>query len=167
MLAVRGINQRSGFCGPAALVVVLDYFGVRVTMKKLARETGCTEEKGVEGAGLVRAAKRYGMDGWVKDKAEMADLREWVKRRQVPVIVDWFSVDDGHYSVVVDVGRKYVYLMDPEIGKVRKLPLSTFYRVWFDFPGHFMKSNNDLILRRMVVVFKAKKKRKRDRDGKQ
>lgn len=132
--------------------MVLDYFGVRKTMRELAKRTGCTEEKGVEGEKLVEAARGYGLTGFVKDGAEIRDLREYVTKRKVPVIVDWFSQDDGHYCVVVDVGRKYVYLLDPEIGKVRKMNLTTFYRVWFDFPGNFMASNKELILRRMIVV---------------
>lgn len=156
MLAVRGINQRSGFCGPAALAMVLDYFGVRKTMKELEKRTGCTAEKGVEGEKLVGVAKEYGLTGFVKDEAGIRDLREYVTKRKIPVIVDWFSADDGHYCVVVDVGRKYVYLLDPEIGKVRKMNLTTFYRVWFDFPGGFMAAKKDLILRRMIVIFNRK-----------
>lgn len=167
MLAVRGINQRSGFCGPAALAMVMDYFGVRETMKELGKRTGCTEEKGVEGRKLVTVAKQYGFEGLIKDRAELADLRLYVKKKEIPVIVDWFSVDDGHYSVVVDVGRKYIYLIDPEIGRIRKLPLATFYRVWFDFPDNFIKSEKDLILRRMVVLFKPKEKKSEDKHDQQ
>ena len=48
------------------------------------------------------------------------------------MIVDWFSENDGHYSVVTRATRSEVTLMDPERG-YRTLPRSVFERVWFDF----------------------------------
>ncbi len=78
--------------------------------------------------------------------------------------MDWFSGDDGHYSVVVGIDRKYIHLQDPELGKVRSLDIPTFRRVWFDFPGDMLHSHRDLILRRMIVV-EARSVRKARRRG--
>ena len=67
--------------------------------------------------------------------------------------MDWFSVDDGHYSVVIGMDKKFIYLNDPEWGKVRKLELKIFKRVWFDYKGDFPVSSRDFIIRRIMVIY--------------
>jgi len=74
--------------------------------------------------------------------------------RKIPVIVDWFSVDEGHYSAVVGINNKNIYLQDPELGKVRKLKINDFKRIWFDFPGEFLRSKKDIIIRRLIIIHK-------------
>jgi len=80
----------------------------------------------------------------------------------VPVIVNWFTkgrldypeseVADGHYSVVAGLEDKYIYLQDPEIGKIRKLKRDYFMRVWFDFKGNYIKPK-ELIIRQIIAIF--------------
>ena len=98
---------------------------------------------------------RPGVNRWFRTGPKIEKPRI---TREFHAISSFWGTGFRHYSVVVDIGRKYIYLMDPEIGKVRKMDLTTFYRVWFDFPGDVMKSNSDLILRRMVVLFKPEKR---------
>jgi len=54
--------------------------------------------------------------------------------------------------VVVALDKRFIYLQDPELGRVRKLDRKVFLRVWFDFPGNVLRSRKDLIIRRMLVV---------------
>jgi len=70
----------------------------------------------------------------------------------MPVIVDWFSADEGHYSVVVHIDKRFAYLNDPELARVRKIDVNTFERVWFDFESDYLRTPKDLILRRMIVI---------------
>jgi predicted double-glycine peptidase len=50
--------------------------------------------------------------------------------------------------------KNYIYLQDPEIAGIRKIKRADFKRVWFDFEGYFMRTKNDLILRRLIVIAK-------------
>lgn len=152
------LQEQSGLCGPAALRMVLAYFGVQKTEQQLVKLSHCNPKKGVDGKGLVTAAKALGFKGSVKNNSSIADLRQYVLKKKIPVIVDWFSwfgFDvDGHYSVVVHIDKTHIYLRDPELKKIRKISLQTFRRAWFDFPGDFMTSKKELILRRMIVISK-------------
>ncbi len=152
MLNVKPYKQQPGFCGPASFAMVLNFFGVKAGEKQLAQLSGCTPARGVGAHTLVSALRHFGMKGFVKDFATLADIRRYVLDRHIPVIVDWFSTDDGHYSVVVDITRTHITLQDPEIGRTRTMDLPTFKRVWFDFPGGFIREKNDLNIRRMIVV---------------
>ena len=98
------------------------------------------------------AARKLGFRARVKDLSDLEDIREWVSRKKIPVIVDWFAFEGGHYSVVSGIDKENIYLEDPSLGHRRALKLSTFMRLWFDFPGSHLKSRDDLIIRRMIII---------------
>jgi len=157
MIKLKPFRQSPGLCGPASLKMVLDYYGVSVSEAEIARVSGASSKKGTSKEGLIKAAKHFGFQVFSKTESTLEDLRYFVKRG-IPVIVDWFSQDDGHYSVVVDIDKKNIILMDPELRKIlvfikkRKFSTETFFRIWFDFPGRFIKNPGDLILRLMLVL---------------
>jgi hypothetical protein len=78
------------------------------------------------------------------------------------VIVDWMSTVAcgpdrtltacGHYSVVCGLDEQCITLQDPGIGRRRRLSRERFLSVWFDFKRVPPREQDDLILRRMVVV---------------
>jgi ABC-type bacteriocin/lantibiotic exporter with double-glycine peptidase domain len=132
--------------------MVLGYYGIHTSEEKLARLSGASRKRGTTAEGLLRAAHALKFQGFLKDHATIGDLRVYVQRRKIPVIVDWFSGTEGHYSPVVDVRENVIRLQDPDIGRVRTLDLATFQRIWFDFPGNAIWSPRNLILRRMIVM---------------
>lgn len=152
MLKVKPFRESPGLCGPASLKMVLEYYGVRVKESKLAKLTHTSVAKGASGAALVRAAKKYGFRGFFHTMATIGDIKDYVVDKKIPVIVDWFSEDDGHYSVVVGIDDEFIYMQDPEIARCRKMDLDTFKRVWFDFPGDYLRNKRELVIRRMVVI---------------
>jgi len=162
MLKLKPFRQSPGFCGPASLKMVLDYYGVSSSEADLAKISGTTKEKGTSMEGLAKAAEHFGFKTFVKKDSSIEDVDSYVKQG-IPVIVDWFYIDDGHYSVVVDINKKELTLMDPTLQKLilyirrRKIPVDKFLRIWFDFPGNFIKDSKDLILRSMLVIIPKKK----------
>jgi len=157
MIKLKPFRQTPGLCGPASLKMVMDYYGVSVSEAEIAKAAGATREKGTSIKGLIKAAKHSGFKTFLKKNSSLKDL-EYFLNKKIPVIVDWFDEDDGHYSVVVDIDKKKVVLMDPALRKLliyirrRVFPRETFFRVWFDFPGKFIKNPKDLVLRLMLVV---------------
>ncbi len=156
MIKLKPFRQTAGFCGPASLKMVLDYYGVLVTEADLVKAAGASKKEGASKEGLIKAAKCFGFEVFSKEKSNLGDLRRFIKRG-VPVIVDWFSGDEGHYSVAVDIDQKNIVLMDPELKGKRKMPLETFQRLWFDFSGKSIKQSKDLILRLIIAVIPLKK----------
>ena len=154
MLNIKPFRQSSGFCGPACLKMILEHYGVKKSERELAKLSGATPNAGVGAEGLLKAAKALGLKGFFKDLSEVKDLKHYVINKKIPVIVDWFSSTDGHYSVVVDLNRKNIYLQDPEVANVQRLDIETFKRVWFDFSGDFLQSKDQIIIRRIIVIYK-------------
>ncbi|MDD2696851.1 MAG: cysteine peptidase family C39 domain-containing protein, partial [Candidatus Pacebacteria bacterium] len=131
--------------------MVLDYYGVSDSEAEIARLAGASKEKGVPAEGLIRAAKHFGFKAFSKKNSTFGDIRGFI-RKKMPVIVDWFMEDEGHYSVAVDIDKKSIVLIDPSLKGRRKVPLDKFLRIWFDFPGKFLRKREDLILRLILVV---------------
>jgi predicted double-glycine peptidase len=154
MLDVKPYRQTPGLCGPSSLKKILNFFGIEKTENELAEMTEYIPNEGTKSEGIIKVAKLLGLNAFQKDLSELEDLKEYVIDKKIPVIVDWFSEDDGHYSVIVDIDNKNVYMQDPQLGDLRTMDIETFRRVWFDFPGDYLKSKDDIILRRMIVIHK-------------
>lgn len=151
----------AGMCGPASLKIVLDYYGVHKSEQELAILTDVTE-LGTRAENIAYAAETLGFKTLIKNDSSFNDIEEWLGKK-VPVIVNWFTrgrsdysdseVADGHYSVVAGLDAEHVYLQDPEIGKIRKMKREDFMKVWFDFTGVTIKSD-ELIIRQLIAVYK-------------
>lgn len=151
----------AGMCGPASLKIALDYYGVDKSERELAELTKTTV-LGTNAENIAHAAEILGFMTLVKNDSSFNDIEEWLEKK-VPVIVNWFTrgrsdypdseVADGHYSVVAGLDAEHIYLQDPEIGKLRKLKREDFMKVWFDFTGETIKSD-ELITRQLIAVYK-------------
>ena len=164
LLRVRPFQEtlRGGYCGPASLKIVLDYYGIQKSEKEIAERCGRDSELGTNDISIKRVAKSYGFNVEIKNKANFADIQEWLNK-EVPVIVNWFTrgrkdynnseVPDGHYSVVVGLNNKNIYLQDPEIGAMRTIKKDDFLRVWFDFKSDHITSWKDMIIRQLIAIY--------------
>ena len=168
LLRVKPFQEtlRGGYCGPASLKIVLDYYGVKKGEKELTRLAGTTQHLGTDEEGLVKAAKQLGFGVAIKNNSSFGDIEKWLGRG-VPPIVDWFTrgradysdsqVADGHYSVVCGIDSKHIYLQDPEIGGIRKIEKNDFKRVWFDFKSDYITSWKDMIIRQLIAIHPKRK----------
>lgn len=163
-LKLKSFQETLGmsYCGPASLKIVLGYYGVEKSEKELAKMAGWNKELGVNDKGIKQAADVLGFKVKIKNNSNYKDIENWLNKG-VPAIVDWFTrgrsdypdlfMADGHYSVVAGLEDKFIYLQDPEIGKIRKIKRSDFMRVWFDFKGECIKKNK-LIVRQIIAIYK-------------
>lgn len=160
-IKVRPVGQKNGSCGAASLKMVFDYWGITLSESKIARVAGTSEEKGTSIQGLIKASEHFGFKAIVKKNASLDDLRQYIKQ-EIPVIVDWFLEDDGHYSVVVDIDKNNIFLADPAMkkpflyGNIRKIPCKKFLGIWFDYLGDYPKTQEDMVLRMMVILIPKK-----------
>lgn len=154
MIQMKPFRERVGFCGPATVKMVLEYYGVQKTERELGILMHSNEDLGTESEQMATVARELGLDARIQDESSFHDLEKLVLQEHIPVIVNWFSEDDGHYSVVVDLDSENIYMQDPEVGYLRAMRRSHFYRIWFDFRGDTIEKKEDLILRRMIVITK-------------
>lgn len=154
-------KQRKAMCGPACMKIVASFFGVDVSERRIARICKASRITGTTGANIVKGAHRLGFSAGIFDHADFRMIARWL-RKGVPVIVDWMStasigrdrnpVAVGHYSVVCGLTKTHIILQDPALGIRRKLSRRNFRKTWFDFAKVHPEANDDLIIRRIIVV---------------
>lgn len=155
-----------GYCGPASLKMVFEYYGLKKSEKELAKACSRDHNLGVSSETMAEVARKYGFNAEVRDKSGFSEIKSWLKKG-VPVIVNWFTpgrrdysdseMPDGHSSVVVGLDADKIYLQDPETGGLRKISRNDFLRVWFDFPGAKITKPSDIILRQIIIIRAPKK----------
>jgi ABC-type bacteriocin/lantibiotic exporter with double-glycine peptidase domain len=150
---VKPFEQTPSYCGAASLHIVLKFYGTDVPEKTLAKLSKTTKKDGTEAPRLLEAAKHYGFDGFYLKDCDISDIKSWI-RKGFPVIVEWFSVDDSHFSVVYGIDDKKIYLQDPENGRKKEIDLDIFSQVWFGFN----KTNQIGLVRRLMLVVYPKDK---------
>lgn len=146
LLAVPLFRQSPSQCGPAALKMVLDYYGKRLSEKAISLRSRTSLKFGTTPANLLSAAKSYGLTGQWMRQASIRDLRRWFDSG-VPTIVNWFSINEGHYSVVIGVDKTSIVLADPETGKRREFSHQEFMAVWFHHPFPWIRKPSELRIR--------------------
>ena len=123
-------------CGPASLVSLLDYYGVKKTEKQLAKLCNSTLEYGTSPASLVKTLEGLGFPVRATENGTWSDLKRLIDK-DIPVLIDWWSDHSkpagGHYALAYKITPESIYLMDPEIGDYRRMAKQRFLRNWYDF----------------------------------
>lgn len=139
-------------CGTAALMSLMAYYGWKggdPNEKAFARELGTSWVNGTEPGEIMRMARKLGLRVTKHEGMTLADLSREVKAGR-PVMVayqayadeagpfphkkpwkdDW---NDGHWSLVVGIDERNVYLEDPSmLGKRGFIPRAEFLERWHD-----------------------------------
>lgn len=155
LLRVTPYKQgRPAFCGPAALRILIDYFGIKKSESALARICKTTHKSGTHPWDLVSAVRGLGLETENGEIGNWKLLNNYINKKKVPVFVDWFKIDDGHYSVVCGLNKRFIWIADPAEGKIIRMLWRTFRRIWFDFEGDVLNKKRDLSLRWWLVAYK-------------
>jgi len=155
MINYKVCKQLKGYCGPAALKIVFDYYGVIKSQEEWAKLSGATHKDGVQNDRMFRAIKAAGFSYKVLKEASFDDIRRLIKENKT-VIAIWWSGGGGHYSPIVDISEKTITLADSELGRFRRMGLKKFDHLWFDFAKDYNRSPSDLELRTILVIYKKK-----------
>lgn len=150
MIRLKQFRQTPDFCGPAALKMVFDYYGIEATEREIGKISGTTKKYGTSPESMEKTAAHFGFEAILKTKGTLNDLKHYLDRK-IPVIVNWFWEDDGHYSVVVGMDKKNIVMRDPSFWRIRKMPTGKFQKVWFDFKGDERRPEG-MVSQLMIVI---------------
>ena len=123
------IAQKSNYCGPAALAMIANYYGHKVSQDEIATAIYLPEIRGTLTADLADYAARFNL--WVRQyRGTQADLRQKVAA-EVPMIVLGRFGANFHYFVVLgfdDFNQTVIVHSDsrPRL----KLQQEDFFRFW-------------------------------------
>ena len=141
ILTVPFVSQGSEpICLPAALTMVLNYWGKEVSLEHLVREVG--DYPFIDLKKIRQIVDSYNLSymwnyGWT-----VGDIMDYVDEG-VPVIVEhWFSEAQrtGHARVVVgyDDANKTIITHDPAVGSFYEIPYERFNFLWANLNGVYV-----------------------------
>lgn len=152
MARVKEISNYA--CGPATLVMLLSFVGVKASQTGITRSIRATQKIKRYGidindlAKAVRIAGKKKVSFWRKQKANVSDLKLVIEKYKFPAGVEWqgefyenTDEDNGHYCVVTKVDKKAgtLRLADPyfnsyfHYGNIdRKFKIPEFVKKWWD-----------------------------------
>lgn len=145
-LRVRPIRQRADFsCGPAALLSVLQYWGVPMDdERRLYNALGTDEKGGTRPQYIVNAARKMSLAADARVRVTPDDLRLAVGRGETVILnlQRWEAdapepgkeCEDGHFVVLVWIDDQDVYVMDPYVGGFAWMPVRALLDRWYDRP---------------------------------
>ncbi len=105
-------------CGPAALAMVLGYFGKRIALAEIRKILNPGRD-GADALAIMRAARHYGLRG----RGVRLEVRDLYQLPKASILYWRFR----HFVVFERVHRKRVDIVDPAVGR-RSVPLSDFGR---------------------------------------
>ncbi len=136
-------------CGAACLCSVLAWHGLYIPLNRARRLCGCTKD-GITIKGIIDGAGKYGIDAEAF-KSTDKDLCTLAQSVELPAIAH-LRREDGfyHFVVVVKTDNKYVEIMDPSSGELKRVPNSTFIEEWTGYiinlvPGSGFRTGNERI----------------------
>lgn len=152
MINLKPLKQTKSYCGPFSLRMIFDYYGKNVSGKEIARVAKTTIKDGTSPKNMVLAAKHFGFNASYKENSSLEEIKELVDKQKVPIIVNWFSDTEGHYSVVVGFRNGKIYIQDPEYGKLKNMRTEDFMKVWFDFSKNYPGKKSDFRIRPIIII---------------
>jgi predicted double-glycine peptidase len=155
LLNVEAVKQLPSFCGPASLSMVFKYWNKEhsFSQAELAKQAHTSLDDGTSAPMMVRVAKRHGYAAKVVNTMSYASLMKAINEG-VPVIVNWFSVNQSHYSVIVGCTATSIAMQDPFMGRKRVISRKLFESVWFAYEpeGQRPRHAQNLHIQRAIVI---------------
>ena len=137
-LDVPLVSQGKEGCGSAAIAMVVQYWAQQIpSLRQAAAATEVIDRmlpasaKGIQGKALKTYLEGHGFDAFIFD-GEVSDLEHHLAKGR-PVVVCLAPAGPGrplHYSDVVGVDDKWVWLNDGARGKLFRQDRDRFLRDW-------------------------------------
>lgn len=119
-------------CGPACLLVVLNYFGIRKDIPDLIKELKTTKKEGTDNANIIKLLKKYELKFIVKENSTLHDLKKYLKNYLV-IVGFWIPFyKESHYSIVKKINKQRIYFHDTWFGYNHSYKIDYFLKNWWD-----------------------------------
>jgi NHLM bacteriocin system ABC transporter peptidase/ATP-binding protein len=137
------LQMEAAECGAASLAMLIMYHGGHVPMEKIRVDAGVSRD-GSKAGNLIRAAKKYGMEGHGYKRPFAA-----LVQMQPPCII---LLNYGHFVVFEGTKKNDAYLNDPAVGR-RRLTIKELDAIYggvvltFTPTGEFKKEKSNSSLK--------------------
>ena len=128
--------------------------GKKLSHRRVTKALGSKTDYGTNFWSMEQGIKKLDKSLRV-DTFTLADtwlLMQW-DNPDTLLIVDWWDMTDGHFSIIADITKEYIVLVDPQYSRYRTVDFTTFMTNWFDWGG--TSDNKSWIDRGLIRIIKT------------
>lgn len=78
MIKIKPFKQSKGYCGLASLKMIFSFYGINKSEKYLAEITKTTRDKGCDEINIVKAARKFDLNGYVKQNSSLKEIKKFL-----------------------------------------------------------------------------------------
>lgn len=120
------VKQDKMMCGPAYLKIVLDHYGLKVSQTELKKRLRSNIILGTSVKDIILVSKEFGFEAVHKKDSSFDEVKSLLEKN-IPIIISWFTPSKAsHFSIIYNIDKDFVYLIDPEKGMKVKYGLNEF-----------------------------------------
>lgn len=138
----QALQLANGYCLPACVEMVLAYWGIKRSQKRLARQLGTIKDAGTSGSRLHRLASRS--VEVVYTVGEIDDLKDAIANQIPPIALvhtgqlSHWQINTPHAVVVVGLHGDSIFINDPAVSHSPiECSLGDFYLAWDEMENLF------------------------------
>ncbi len=129
---IKPLKQKKRMCGPASLEIVLRYYGKNKDQNELKKLLGSNILMGTSNNKMIEISRNLGFESQLKTNSSVKEIKELISQK-IPPIIGWITPEGAsHYSVVQGIDEKNIFIVDPELNKIRKFRINDFSKRWLD-----------------------------------
>lgn len=144
MKKIRNFPQISDWdCGVSVVQTTLYHLcDKRYSHRKIAKALNAKTEYGTNFWQIEDGIKKLNKSLHVETHTmtTISSLITWNNDDTI-LIIDWWDMTNGHYSIITDITEEFIVLVDPQYYKTRTLEMSMFSSNWFDWEGVYEHKN--------------------------
>jgi ABC-type bacteriocin/lantibiotic exporter with double-glycine peptidase domain len=109
ILPIKGIKQKSYFCGPACIEMILYYYGYKVSQKEIGKILGTYRRRGTYTSQVIKYLSKYGI---ICKKVKELDIDKYLDKPR-PLIIGF----PQHFVLLIGRVKNYLVVLDPAHGR--------------------------------------------------
>ncbi len=155
-MKVKVLKQRDSVaCGPTCIRMIVKYFDLPFSVEKIASVSKYRKRRGLSNVQFIDTIKKLGLKLRASKVASWNDLKKYNNKDNVIVLSWMLKGYIGHFSILDHATKTHIFLADPDVGRIVKMPKLVFLRLWFHYDElWYPTKNTDIQLRWMAVISK-------------
>jgi ABC-type bacteriocin/lantibiotic exporter with double-glycine peptidase domain len=133
MINIKPLKQSFYWdCGPACASMILDYYKVKPRYADITKAIKATKDDGTSPDNMVKGLKKFKIKAEYDYFCKISTIEEQLAINN-PVLIAWFNPKTfgSHWSIATKITDSKITMIDPAYGKLIKLPIEQFSRLWF------------------------------------
>jgi uncharacterized protein YvpB len=125
-------------CGPTSMRMVLEYYGIKISRKKIGEDVSSFGGGGTLPIDLINYAQALGFKVEDKEKGTINDIAVNIVKGRPVLVRQWLNMDSkarreaSHIRVVIgyDADKQQIYLRDPYKKAPSEISFQEFNELW-------------------------------------